>query len=87
MQITPTNHRFAKIDDALDFISVVHEVDCIADERERARELEKLKNEILLRNDMIFFSGVMNQAFPINRQIGGRWFDDLGWEPRRLEAM
>jgi clorobiocin biosynthesis protein CloN6 len=75
-----------KIDDALDFVGVVHEVDCIVDEKERAQGLEKLADEILRRNDMIFFSGVMNQAFPINRRIGGRWFDELGWESQVLEA-
>lgn len=76
----------AKIDDALDFIGTVHEVDCLEDETERALELEKLGDEILRRNNMIFFSGVMSQAFPVNRQIGGRWFDELGWEPEELEA-
>jgi hypothetical protein len=34
---------------------------------------------------MIFWSGVMNQAFPVNRQIGGRWFDELGWDAEMLE--
>jgi clorobiocin biosynthesis protein CloN6 len=77
----------AKIDDALDFIGVVHEVDCMTDRTERVRELQNLGDEILRRNNMIFFSGVMNQAFPINRQIGGRWFDELGWESQELEAM
>ncbi len=76
----------AKIDDALDLIGVVHEADCLADEKERAQELEKLGDEILRRNDMIFFSGVMNQVFPVNRRIGGRWFDELGWESWLLEA-
>ncbi len=76
----------SRIDDALDFIDVVHEVDCIANPKERARELERLGDEILLRNNMIFFSGVMNQAFPINRDIGARWFDEMGWEPDDLEA-
>ncbi len=75
-----------KIDDALDFIGVVHEADCLEDEKERAQELAKLGDEILYRNNMIFFSGVMCQAFPVNRQIGGRWFDELGWESQELEA-
>jgi clorobiocin biosynthesis protein CloN6 len=77
----------AKIDDALGFIDVVHEVDCISDERERAQALDGLGDEILRRNNMIFFSGVMNQAFPINRCIGGRWFDELGWESHILNAI
>lgn len=76
----------ARIDDALSFIPVVHAVDCITDEHERARELEKYGDEIEGRNQQIFFSGVMNQAFPINRQIGGRWFDELGWDPETLEG-
>jgi len=80
------NEYVAKIDDALSFIDIVHEVDCLADKRERARALEKLGDEILRHNNMIFFSGVMNQAFPINRQIGGRWFDELGWTSHMLEG-
>lgn len=74
-----------RIDDALNFIEVVHEIDCLPDLRERARELERHGDEILRRNDQIFFSGVMNQAFPINRQIGGRWFDEMGWPAEALE--
>jgi hypothetical protein len=27
----------------------------------------------------------MNQAFPLNRHIGGRWFDEMGWDPAVLE--
>jgi len=27
----------------------------------------------------------MNQAFPLNRHIGGRWFDEMGWDPKVLE--
>jgi clorobiocin biosynthesis protein CloN6 len=75
----------SKIDDALDFISQIYEIDSIANEKERAQELAKQGEEILRRNNMIFFSGVMNQAFPINRRIGGRWFDELGWQPQVLE--
>jgi hypothetical protein len=29
----------------------------------------------------------MNQSFPINRQIGGRWFDELGWSEEVLEGV
>jgi clorobiocin biosynthesis protein CloN6 len=76
----------ARIDDALDFIRQVHEVDCIVDGRERKRELDKLGDEILCRNNAIFYSGVVNQAFPLSREIGGRWFDEMGWEPQDLAA-
>ena len=75
----------AKIDDALQFIPVVHEADCIADVRERARELDRLGDEILKRNSLVLFGGVMNQAFPLNRHIGGRWFDEMGWDAAVLE--
>jgi clorobiocin biosynthesis protein CloN6 len=75
----------AKIDDALQMIGVVHEADCIADPADRAREIDNLGDAILNRNRMIFDSGVMNQAFPINRPIGGRWFDELGWDAADLE--
>jgi hypothetical protein len=27
----------------------------------------------------------MNQAFPVNRSVGGRWFDELGWDASMLE--
>jgi len=76
----------AKIDDALQFMPAVHEADCLADPRERARALDSLGDEILKRNDMILFGGVMNQAFPLNRVIGGRWFDEMGWDPDILAA-
>lgn len=66
-----------KIDDAVEFIKVVHEVDCIDDEKIRNIELEKLGPEILKRNNEILFHGVSNQSLPINREIGGRWFDEI----------
>lgn len=75
----------AKIDDALQFIPVVHEVDCIPDVKERARELDMLGDEIVRRNSTVLFGGVMNQAFPLNRHIGGRWFDEMGWDQTVLE--
>jgi clorobiocin biosynthesis protein CloN6 len=75
-----------QIDDALEFIEIVHAVDCIADEKSRLRELDRLGDDIKQRNDMVLFSGVMNQAFPINRSIGGRWFDELGWSEKVLDA-
>ena len=74
-----------KIDDALHFIDVVHAIDSIADARDRRRELEGIGDEILRRNETIFFSGVANQAFPIQRDIGGRWFDEMLWDPQILE--
>lgn len=75
-----------KIDDALAFIPVVHEVDCLTDAAERARELAKLGDEIERRNRLIFSAQVMNQAFPVNRDIGGRWFDEMGWDAETLES-
>lgn len=66
-----------KIDDALAFIDVVHQVDCIADACERERELDALSSEIRARNARVFFAGVENQAFPVGREIGGRWFDEI----------
>jgi clorobiocin biosynthesis protein CloN6 len=75
------------IDDALDLIPVVHQADCIADPKARAAELNSLGDEIYSRNQMIFFSGVMNQAFPVRREIGGRWFDELGFTAETLESM
>ena len=74
-----------KIDDALRFVAEVHEADCIADPKDRARALESLGDDIERRNQAMIFSGVANQALPINRQIGGRWFDELGWEPEDLD--
>jgi clorobiocin biosynthesis protein CloN6 len=81
-----TREYVARADDAIRFIDVVHEVDCLANPLERQAELEKLGSEILRRNNEIFFSGVMNQAFPLNRKIGGRWFDELGWEQEVFES-
>jgi clorobiocin biosynthesis protein CloN6 len=75
-----------RMDDALDFISVVHEIDCIPDEEERRRELQGIGDEIYKRNHGLFFSGVLNQAFPINRKIGGRWYDEIPWDENTIEA-
>jgi clorobiocin biosynthesis protein CloN6 len=66
----------AKIDDALDFGEAVLAADNIAVASDRARALRALGSEIRRRNDETFFSGVANQAYPINRDIGGRWFDE-----------
>ncbi len=68
-----------KIDEALEFIPVVHEADCLTDAAARRRALEGLGDEIMAKNEMLIFEGVANQAFPINREIGGRWFDEFGW--------
>jgi clorobiocin biosynthesis protein CloN6 len=75
-----------KIDDAMEFIAVVHEVDCIRDQADRERQLSRLGPEISQRNHAIFFTGVANQAFPINRDIGGRWFDEMLFDVSTLEA-
>ena len=75
----------AKIADAVEMIRAVHEADCIGDPADRARELGMLGDAILVRNEQIFFHGVANQAFPVNRQIGGRWFDETGWRAEVLE--
>ena len=74
-----------KIDDALTMIPLVHAADCLAHAVDRSRALAELGDEILRRNNMIFFSGVANQSFPLNRAIGGRWFDEVGWPLELLE--
>jgi clorobiocin biosynthesis protein CloN6 len=76
-----------KIDDAREFLKVVHRIDCLADPVEREKELGKISGEIKKRNDAIFFSGVANQAFPVNRKIGGRWFDHIPWDKETLEKL
>jgi hypothetical protein len=48
--------------------------------------MEKLGDGIVERNQAIFSSEVANQAFPINRRIGGRWFDEMGWTPAQLDG-
>jgi clorobiocin/coumermycin A biosynthesis protein CloN6/CouN6 len=65
-----------KIDDALDFGEAVRQADDLTNPMDRARALRLLGPEILRRNNETFFSGVANQAYPINRDIGGRWFDE-----------
>ncbi len=76
-----------RIDDALRFQPLVHEADCLKNPRERARALDALGDEILLRNREIFFGGVANQAFPLAREVGGRWFDELLWPLEELDAL
>jgi clorobiocin biosynthesis protein CloN6 len=75
-----------KITDSLAFIDEVHKADSLSDSDDRCRALADLSGEIRRRNKEIFFSGVANQAFPVNREIGGRWFDELGWEAEVLEG-
>jgi clorobiocin biosynthesis protein CloN6 len=75
----------AQIDDALQFIDVVHDADSRSDEPSRAAALRELGPEILARNTKLLSSGVVNQAFPVNRDIGGRWFDELGWPADVIE--
>lgn len=78
--------NFARtIDDAWEFLQVVHEADSLA-EPDRTAALAALGDDIQRRNDLIFFHGVANQAFPLNRQVGGRWFDELGWSVADLDA-
>jgi hypothetical protein len=75
-----------KIDDALEFGAAVHAADGIADPQARRTELARLGPDIRRRNHEVFFSGVANQAFPINRSIGGRWFDETLHDASVLEA-
>jgi clorobiocin biosynthesis protein CloN6 len=86
----PTNVANAvsrSVTDALEFIDVVHEADCLGNPVDRTRAMEKLGDGIVERNQAIFSSEVANQAFPINRQIGGRWFDEMGWTPSQLDCV
>jgi clorobiocin/coumermycin A biosynthesis protein CloN6/CouN6 len=76
----------AKIDDAMQFLGVVHEADCLPDPRDRRRALDGLGEEILRRNNDVLFGGVRNQAYPASRDIGGRWFEELGWSPDVIDA-
>jgi clorobiocin biosynthesis protein CloN6 len=76
-----------KIDSSLEFLDVVHEADCLPDPAARQRALAGLGDEILRRNNELLFSGVSNQAYPVNREIGGRWFDELGWSLEVLDAV
>jgi antitoxin component of MazEF toxin-antitoxin module len=75
-----------KIDDAVTFLASVHAADCIADPAARARELDRLASEIRRRNQAIFSGEVENQAFPIGRAIGGRWFDEILFPASMLES-
>lgn len=75
-----------RIDDAVEFMGVVHEIDCLP-EKERERELSRVSADIRRRNDQVFFTGVANQAFPLNREIGGRWFDETLFDDAELAAL
>lgn len=76
----------SNVDDAIEFIGVVHEADSLTDPQERRSALEELGDDIRRRNDAVLFAGVRNQAFPVNREIGGRWFDELGWAAADLDV-
>jgi clorobiocin biosynthesis protein CloN6 len=74
-----------RIEAALGLIDAVHDADCLPHAEDRARALGQLGDAILKQNQEMFSSGVANQAFPINRQIGGRWFDEFGWSEATLQ--
>ena len=74
-----------KIDDAAAFVPLVHAADCLENLEDRAKALDELGDEILKRNNEVLFHGVLNQAYPVNREIGGRWFDELGWPASDLD--
>ena len=76
----------ARIDDAVQFTRVLTEAEAISDPRERAREMEGLGDEIARRNEALLTGGVMDQIYPLRRQIGGRWVDELGWSEEALRA-
>jgi hypothetical protein len=78
------HHVCQRIDDALMFTDIVHEIDCLPDPQVRQRELARIGDEILRRNREVFRAKVANQAFPIQREIGGRWFDELLWDQETL---
>ena len=75
-----------KIDEALEYTRIVHEIDCIPDPSARRRELDKIGDEILRLNRQVFCSSVANKAFPVPREIGGRWFDEMLWDQQTLES-
>ena len=52
-------------------IPPAHATDCLANRFGRARALAEAGDEILRGNNMRFYSGVANQSFPLNRDIGG----------------
>lgn len=67
----------AKGRESLEFLLAVDAASRLADPGARARELASLGPEIRRRNGEIFGGAVSNQAFPIDRRIGGRWFDEI----------
>jgi len=78
--VLPTKVAQAAADrgrDALQFLLTVDAASDIVDASTRERELAALGPEILRRNAEIFSGSVSNQAFPVNRKIGGRWFDEI----------
>lgn len=67
----------SKLDDTVRFLRVIHEIDCIEGQEERAQELERIGDEIVQRNQEVLFSGVQSQISPVYREIGYRWFDEI----------
>lgn len=81
------DHHNALVDDALMFLPIVHEADSLRDPEDRRRALDGLGAEILRRNQQIITPRVSNQGFPLQRAIGGRWFDEFGWSAAALDAV
>jgi len=73
-----------RIGDAAAFVPLVHAADCLENPRDRAAALEELGDEILKRTTRSCSMGG-DQAFPVHREIGGRWFDELGWHASDLD--
>jgi hypothetical protein len=46
----------------------------------------ELGEKISCHNDLALFDSVLSQAFPIYREVDGRWFDELGGNADQLEA-
>ncbi len=76
-----------KIDDAIGFVREVHRADSLARQSDRDAAIADLSDEILRRNNEVIFGGVANQAFPVNREIGGRWCDEFGWDFDVLDRL
>jgi len=77
----------ARLDDATAFTALVDEADVLADRRDRQRALAELAPGIRERNAEVLSSGVIDQTWPIRRQIGGRWCDELGWSGAELDGL
>ena len=76
-----------RLDEALDHIKIVHEFANLYPHQRRADALAEIRGETKRLNNELFFGGVVNQAMPVRRKIGGRWYDEIPFDDTYIRSF